>query len=350
MTWNDRLLIRRGAKGQSGREKLVQLGRRRFDVTLTPAELQVLNDTASSLDLPSPDDNAPRPEDPYDENTPRPEVRAAFLYWLATDLEARPYIHAKGLRIYSSTITGELDLAGHPQLPTLDFRRCTVTGRITLEASETKGIHVTDCSISKGIEADGLVVHGPVILYRTRSDGEIRFINATIESNLECQGAKLTAEGDALTLDGTTIKGDVFLCQDFECHGEIRMLGTKIDSSIVCTGAKLLGENYALSLDKASIGGNLLLNGKLRCTGTIRLPNCHIEGNVIFLGAKVDAAVCHNINLSGGLDVVRHPEDASDGPLPAGSAYEKVARRRGKLARRGKTGVGQRCLWRSDFA
>jgi hypothetical protein len=61
MTWNDRLLIRRGAKGQSGREKLVQLGRRRFDVTLTPAELQVLNDTASSLDLPSPDDNAPRP-------------------------------------------------------------------------------------------------------------------------------------------------------------------------------------------------------------------------------------------------------------------------------------------------
>ncbi len=55
MTWYDRLLIRRRAQGQSACEKLVQLGRRRFDVTLTPAELQVLNDTASSLDLPYPE-------------------------------------------------------------------------------------------------------------------------------------------------------------------------------------------------------------------------------------------------------------------------------------------------------
>jgi hypothetical protein len=290
MTWYDRLLICRSAQGKSACEKLVELCRRRFDVALTPAELQVLNDTASSLDRSSPEDNAPRPE-----------VRAAFLSWLATDQEARPHIHAKGLRVYSSTITDELDLGKHLQLPSLDFRSCTVTGRIILEASETKGIHFTDCSISKGIEADGVVVHGPVLLYRTRSDGEIRFINATIESNLECQGAKLTAEDDALTLDGATIKGDVFLCQDFECHGEIRMLGTKIDSSVMCTGAKLLGKKYALSLDKASIGGNLLLNRKLRCTGTIRMPNCHIEGDLNFIGAEVNEVHCHNMNLLGDL-------------------------------------------------
>jgi hypothetical protein len=210
MSWYDRFLIRPSGQVQSASQKLVQLGRKRFGSILNPAELQVLQDTANSLDLPSPEAGALRPEDPYNENTPRPEVRATFVCWLATNPEARPYIHAKGVRVYSSTITGDLDLGEHLQLPTLDFRRCNVTGRIILEASETNGIHITDCSMSKGLKADGLRVHGPVFLHRTRCEGEIRFLYARIESSLECQGAKLTAEGDSLSLDGATIDQDVF--------------------------------------------------------------------------------------------------------------------------------------------
>jgi hypothetical protein len=282
-------------------EKLVKLARTRFDGTVTPAELQVLKNTVSPLDLPSPDENAPRPEEPYDVNTPRPEVRATFLSWLATDPEARPYLHAKGLRVYSSKITGDLDLGKHLVLPTLDFRRSTVMGRMTLEASETKGIQITDCCLSKGLEADGVVVHGPVLLYRTRSEGEVRFINGTIESNLECQGANLTKDDYALTLDGATIKGDVFLTQSFECDGEIRMLGAKIDGSVHCTGARLSGKKYALSLDKAKIGGNVLLNGILQCAGTIHLPNSTIEGDLNFVGAELAAVICKNMTLSGDL-------------------------------------------------
>ncbi|WP_114205479.1 hypothetical protein [Acidisarcina polymorpha] len=163
MTWFDRFLIRRSEQVWPVSEMLVQLGRRRFDGMLKPAELRVLSDTARSLELPSPEPTAPCPEGHYDESTPRPEVRAAFLCWLATDLEARPLVHAKGLRIYSSTITGDLDLGKQVQIPSFDFRRCTVTGRILLEGSEIRGINITDCSMSKGMKANGLVVHGPVI-------------------------------------------------------------------------------------------------------------------------------------------------------------------------------------------
>jgi hypothetical protein len=301
MTWYDQFLTRRCGQVQFASERLIQLGRRRFDAILYPAELQVLNDTACSLDLPSPEEGAPRPEPSYDETTPRPEVRAAFLCWLATDLEARPYIHAKGLRVYSSTITGNLDLGGHLQLPTLDFRRCRIRGRIILESSETKGIHITDCSMSKGLEADCLMVHGPVFLHRTQSEEEIRFINATIKNNLECQGAKLTAEGDALSLDGATIEGNLFFENGFECRGEVRMLGAQIDGSVSFSGAKLMGKKDALTLDKVHIGRNLLLNRKLQCTGTIRLPNCRIEGDLNFMGAEVCAVRCYNMNLSGDL-------------------------------------------------
>jgi hypothetical protein len=297
MTWYDKLLFRRLVQNQTTSEKLVEVARRHFD--LNPAEHEVICNTASPLELPSPEENATRPEGPYDENTPRPEVRAAFLCWLATDLEARPLVHAKGLRVYSSTITGPLDLGEHIQLPTLDFRRCTVTDGIVLESSEIRGIHITDCVLSSGIEADGVLVNGPVFLHRTQSAAEIRFINAIIKSNLECQGVRLTSSGDALTLDGATIKGDVFFCQEFESRGEIRMLGTQIDSSLTCTGAKLLGPDDALTLDKARIGGNLLLNGKLQSAGNIRLPNSHIGGDLNFMGAEVRKVLCHNMDLGG---------------------------------------------------
>jgi hypothetical protein len=305
MAWYNRLLLRPEPKRQSEHERLIQLSCIRLRLPLTPAEVQVLKCTASSQDLPSPDDGASRPEDPYANNTPRPEVRADFVSWLATDVEARPYIHPKGIRVYSSTILGELDLGAQSHLPRLDFRRCTVTGGITLEFSETKGIHITDCCIAGGIKADGVCVHGPVILYRTVFDTEISFINATIESNLECQGAKLgaklKAEADALTLDGATVKGDVFFSQDFECCGEIRMLGTTVAGSIHCTGAKLLGNANALALDKANVSGNVYLNSNLHCTGTIRLHNCTIKGNLIFVAATVDEVLCKSMKLTGDL-------------------------------------------------
>ena len=55
-------------------EEAVEVVRER----LTLPERQVLLDTASARELPSPDDDASVPEGMYDENTPRPEVRAAF--------------------------------------------------------------------------------------------------------------------------------------------------------------------------------------------------------------------------------------------------------------------------------
>ena len=301
MTWYDRLPIRHSGRAWSANENLVQLGRRCFDGILTPAELQVLSATTRSLELPSPEPNAPHPEGHYKENTPRPEVRAAFLCWLVTNLEARPHIHAKGLRIYSSTITGDLDLSKQLQIPNLDFRRCTVTGRIVLEGSEIRSINITDCCISKGMEADCLLVHGPVVLNRTNSEGEISLNNATIESNMECQGANLTAEGDALSLNGTTIKGDLSCDKDFVCHGEITLLRAHIEGSAAFSGAKLMSNRDALTLDKVTIGGNLLLNGKLKCDGSIRLPNCHIKGDLNFMGAEVHAVLCYNMDLSGDL-------------------------------------------------
>jgi hypothetical protein len=292
----------RGSIGASPLDALTKLGGTRFNANLTAAELQVLSDSASAEDLPSPDPDALRPEGPYDPHTPRPEVRAAFLRWLAVDPQAQAYIDAKGIRVYSSTIAGDLDLRHVAKLPSLDFRRCTVRGRLLLESSATGVLHISDCLLEKGIEGDVVEVLGPVYLQRTESQGEVRFLHAHIHSNFECRGTKLNVAGDALSLDGAQIDGDAFFDAGFECSGEIRLLGADIHGSVSFAGAHLSRSvDDALTMDKVHIGGNLLLNGGMSCAAKIRLPNCRIDGDLNFMGAEVQMAYCDNMNLSGDL-------------------------------------------------
>jgi hypothetical protein len=144
-------------------------------------------------------------------------------------------------------------------------------------------------------------VHGRVVFNRTNFEGEIALSNATIGNNFECQGATLTAEGEALSLDGATIKGDFSCDKDFVCHGEITLLRANIEGSVSFSGAQLMGKKDALTLDKVTIGGNVLLNEKLKCSGKIRLPNCHIKGDLNFMGAEVRGVLCYNMDLSGDL-------------------------------------------------
>ena len=165
MTWYDPFLawLRHGRLNAGS--QLLELAQRRFGRSLTDAERNVLQLSISSEDLPSPDEDALCPEVDYPADTPRSEVRAAFLCWLASDAEARRLLHSKGIRVYSTTITGNLDLGEQIAVPGIDIRRSTVNGRLILEASEIRSLNITDCLLDAGIEADGVTVRGPVFLH-----------------------------------------------------------------------------------------------------------------------------------------------------------------------------------------
>ncbi|MGA2350589.1 MAG: hypothetical protein ABSF70_09180 [Terracidiphilus sp.] len=201
-----------------------------FRPDLTPAEFKVLHDSASSEDIPKPDEKAPRPE-----------VRAEFLRWLATDPDAVSQIDPKGLRVHSAIIPGELDLQEcHIDL-TLVFRNCDFQRRINLRSAEMRGLFFLDSTLAEGIRADRVIVHGPLYLRRIESGGEICLLNARIECNLDCFGAKLKAEGDALSADGAKIGGAVFLKNSFESQGTIRLPGAEIAKDLSFKGAKVAG-------------------------------------------------------------------------------------------------------------
>ena len=258
--------------------KLIELAKTRFDPNLTPAELKVLHDSASSEDPPEPDEKAPRPE-----------IRATFLRWLATDPEAAQHIDPKGLRVYAATIPCKLDLKECHVNPTLDFRDCEFQEQMNLQFAEIRGIYILDSLLTMGIWADGVILHGPLLFRRIHSAGENRLFGARIEGDLDCSSAKLTATGNALSFDGAKIGGNVFLNQGFESSGTIRLLGAEIAGQLVCQDAKLKAKGNALYADGAKIGGSVVLIDGFESEGTIRLLGAEIAGQLACKDAKLKA-------------------------------------------------------------
>ncbi|MFZ1087109.1 MAG: hypothetical protein WAN35_19265, partial [Terracidiphilus sp.] len=271
-------------------EKLIELARKHFAPVLKKAELRVLRDSASSEELPEPDENAPRPV-----------VRAEFLRWLASDPEAATLIDPHGLRVYGATIPGKLDLFHCHVKPALDFRRCEFQGEINLLSAETQGIFIFDSSLAEGIRADRVIIHGPLFLLRIQSKGEISLPGAEIKGELDCSGAKLKATGNALFADGAKIGDNVFLDDSFESEGTINLLGAEITGQLTCRGAKLKATGDALSADGAKIGGGVFLIHNFKSEGEIHMSGAEIGGNLVIRVAKVAEVDCHNTVIKGDL-------------------------------------------------
>jgi len=258
-------------------KELERLARARFDAGLTEPELKILRDSASSADPPWPD-----------EKTPKPEIRAEFLRWLATDAEAAAHIDPRGIRVWGATVPGTLDLDECRVSARLDFRRCEFEEEINLRSARTRGIIVIDSAVA-GIAADRALMDGPLFLRGIQAAGEIRLLGAEIKGILDCSGAKLTAKGSALSADRARIGGSVFLREGFECSGEIRLLGAEIKGILDCSGAKLTAKMVALNAEGARVGGNLFLREGFECSGEISLLGAEIEGNLECHGAKLTA-------------------------------------------------------------
>lgn len=225
--------------------KLELLALRRFDDQLCDAELNILVRSASSFDPPELFGNAPKPA-----------VRAEFLRWLATDPEVAPYIDPKGLRARTVTVNGDLDLKHCRIGLALDFRLSHFTGEVKLEGATVRSVYF-DSSQVCGVTADEVVIAGSLSFRYVTAGAEIRLIGAEVHGNLDCTGAKLHAQDDALSADGARIFGDLILRRNFECPGTIRLIGAEIKGDLDCRGASI----GKMSCQNTNIEGNLLWQG-----------------------------------------------------------------------------------------
>ena len=272
--------------------KLIELAKTLFDPNLTPAELKVLHDSATSEEIPEPDKKAPRPE-----------LRAAFLRWLATDPEATPQIDSRGVRVYGFTFSDKLDLEAARIPFRLDFRCCNAKGEINLGQAETRDVLFLNSTLEgeQSFHADTINVHGLLHLTGSCFSGNIHLGGAKIEGDLDCSGAKLELRnGNTLFADGADVGGDVFLRDGFESSGEIRIVGAKIKGDLSFSGAKLKGtQKGALNADGTEIGGNVWFSKNFESSSKIRLRAARVGGLVAFFGAKVERVDCTNLDITG---------------------------------------------------
>jgi hypothetical protein len=231
---------------------------------------------------------------------------------LSTDPEALPFLDPKGLRVWDTTVTGNLDLEECKVSVALDFRRCEFKGSINLDSARSQAVYFFDSSMLKGIRANGAVIEGSLFIRRVLVKGGIKLAGAEIKGNLNCAGSQLEGSEIALYANGARIHGDVVLCADerpggrFRSSGQVSFYSAEIDGDLDCAGASIGADETALNASEARIGGAVLLLvhvhvqedsrlwymtlrtvHRFESVGTVRLDGAEIKGSLRCSGAKI---------------------------------------------------------------
>jgi sRNA-binding regulator protein Hfq len=286
------------------------------------------------------------PDTPGDER----KVRAPFLRFLLLGGDEQAPVHERGTQLQGAVIDGTLDLGGCLIPHNIHLHHCLFThlfvaqdarvqGLVTLEGSHLlgginaeriqcdgglylrNGFKATgvvrllgaqiggDLACSGGqfevnggnaLSADGSVVKGTVFLCEGfKATGVVRLLSTEIGGNLQCNGGQFEVNGgDALSADGSVIKGTVFLCEGFKATGVVRLLGTQIGSDLACSGGQFeVKEGDALSADGSVIKGSVFLCDGFKAIGKVGLPSAQIGGNLDCRDGQFEVKEGNALNL-----------------------------------------------------
>jgi hypothetical protein len=247
---------------------------------------------------------------------PERTIRAAFLHWLCTDAQAAACVPPKGIRIRGARIEGSLDFEGATLAHRLSLIRCAIPEGILLTDARARRIDLSGSYI-RGLHADGLAVEGDLVLSSARLEnpngnalsadgmtveggvfldegfhatGAVRLVGARIGGQLRCTGARFeNPNGNALSADRMTVEGSVFLDQGFHATGMVWLVGARIGGNLECTGTQLENPNGdALSADGMTVEGDVFLDQGFHATGEVRLLGVRIGGQLSCRGARLE--------------------------------------------------------------
>jgi hypothetical protein len=332
-------------------QKLIELAHERFSDQLNDTEERVLHDSArSSFPVITEDD------------CELPPVRAKFIRWIIGDDEAHKFIDPRGIRIWCASIAEEISLSDCRIPFPLDFRNCKFAEAFSLVAADTQQITLVQCTVSKGIKADRIVMDGAFVMRWIESFDEIRFHGARINGHFECAGSRIVASGNGITLDQAIVQGSVLLkatgegtfrkqfhssgcihmnsasvrgdvdcngavlllepgnkeesalCLDrtmiggsldlgsgFQANRAVRAVDTSVRNSFQCRGAHLAENGIALNLNRAQIGGSAFLDSGFQASGDTNLSNIQVKNDLSFNGSRIGRIICEGASVGGDL-------------------------------------------------
>ena len=196
---------------------------------------------------------------------------------------------AGGVRLMGASIGADLNCSGaevhaDDRRLALDFRNARIGGTVFFERAEVPlgsgewrpfraegQVRLSVAQIADSLSGrhaelhvpGGSALHGEgaefganLTLESANVNGEVNLLGATVGADAAFADATLTnPNGDALTLDGSRVTGNVLLTGGFDATGTVRAIGATLSSSIQCVDASFRRPgSVALALDNATIG------------------------------------------------------------------------------------------------
>jgi len=181
------------------------------------------------------------------------------------------------------------------------------------------------------LTADGLEASGGVFLRGVEAEGELRLLGANLGGNLSCTGARLRAARDAEGKPGPALTADRLeasnvVLRGVEAEGELRLLGAKLGGDLDCEGARLRAagdaggkSGRALSADGARVSGSFFLRDGASVAGVLSLTAAE-------LGSITDDPRCWPGVGDLLLDRCRYGAFTGRGPVDAEARLDWLAR------------------------
>jgi hypothetical protein len=222
----------------------------------SPAEVRLLEACRSvnPLEL-----GQERPSSPTADNS----IRPAFLRFLMLGGDKDAVLHEKGVMLFGAYLDGDLDLENSSLRHPAVIEQCHINGKVNLRwARIFSHIHLNHTSVeqiegyrlraSNGLSFEGIISRGRIMLADAEIDGILSFSHGSIKCD---DDHKI-----ALYCDRIRVTGSVFLRNEFEAFGEIRFTNALIGGDLDLSGGKFLHtDTPAITLDGATIKGCLWL-------------------------------------------------------------------------------------------
>jgi hypothetical protein len=173
-------------------------------------------------------------------------------------------------------------------------------GRGTFINPARKGVQGTGCALA----VDGATFGGGIFLNNGfHAEGEVRLPRVHVRGDIDCCGATFHngpppmgyGTGTALNGDGMNVTGSIFL-RGVRADGEMRLPRARVGVDIDCLAAEIVnpfrwgpaGSAAAVTMEGSTIGGNVVFSGHFHAQGFVTLRGAQIAGQLICNGARFE--------------------------------------------------------------
>ncbi|WP_233146664.1 hypothetical protein ACCM60_19540 [Pseudomonas chlororaphis subsp. aureofaciens] len=220
--------------------------------------------------------------------TPSNTVRAGFLRFLILGGDDLNPVHELGVMLKGAFIEGDLELRETQINASITLTHCDLQN-LSLRGASVRGTINLAYSHCKSLKANLMTVSGAMCLDHLKSRESMSLQKSKIGAALLLRGTSLNGQGGyALVADGL-VAHSVHFEEKFIALGEVCLNGAVIKGQLNCRDCSFKATDAsALSADGITVQGNVFLTTGFHSQGPVRLSGARIRGQLSLKEARFE--------------------------------------------------------------